>query len=170
MRILIAGVGNVFLSDDGFGVAVARKLSAMDLPDGVSVTDFGIRGIHLAYELTEGYDITILIDALPRGERPGTLFVLEPSQNWEAPAFIDAHDLTPDAVLALAGVLSREFGGRTIAGEVLLVGCQPEDVSPGMELSPPVAAAVDAATGLVLDLVEERLRRAGVGAPHAEGR
>ncbi|GII95435.1 hydrogenase maturation protease [Sinosporangium siamense] len=161
MKILIAGVGNVFLNDDGFGVAVARKLDGTNLPDGVTVADFGIRGIHLAYELTAGYDLTILVDALPRGDQPGTLFVLEPSTDESAPDFIDAHDMTPDAVLALAGVLGVEIGGeQLVKGDVLLVGCEPGDINPGMELSPPVADAVEPAVKLVLDLVQERLATA----------
>lgn len=149
MRILVAGVGNVFLGDDGFGVEVARRLAETDLPDGVDVGDFGIRGIHLAYELSS-YDTTILVDATARGEEPGTLYALE-LEEGRPPAIVDAHGLTPDAVLDLVGVV----GGET--RRVLLVGCEPADVSPGMELSPPVAAAIEPAVRQVRELIEEEL-------------
>ncbi|MGW5261693.1 hydrogenase maturation protease [Microbispora sp. NPDC004025] len=153
MRALVAGVGNVFLGDDGFGVAVARHLAATGVPEGVEVGDFGIRGIHLAYELTSGYDLAILVDAVPAGRAPGTLCVLEPASPEPAPAFVDAHAMTPDAVLTLASGLDLPRGDR--GGRVLLVGCEPADVSPGMDLSPPVAAAVPEAAGLVLELIAE---------------
>ncbi|WP_220183143.1 hydrogenase maturation protease [Sphaerisporangium album] len=152
MSVLVAGVGNVFLGDDGFGVAVARRLAEAVLPDGVVVGDFGIRGVHLAYELTGGaYDGAILVDAVSRGGPPGTLYVLRPEPGEAPPVFADAHDMTPDAVLALTGALG---GGP---GRVLVLGCEPADLSPGMDLSPPVAEAVDAAVDLVLDLVREQM-------------
>ncbi|MGV9534998.1 hydrogenase maturation protease [Streptosporangium sandarakinum] len=157
--ILVAGVGNVFLGDDGFGVAVAARLAERDLPAGVSVADFGIRGVHLAYELTGGgHDTAILVDAVARGGPPGTLYVLEPTPGEVSGPVLDAHDMTPETVLALAGAL----GGRT--GRVLLVGCEPADLSPGMELSPPVAAAVGAAADLVADLVHQEMAAAPVSA------
>jgi hydrogenase maturation protease len=148
MRTLVAGVGNVFLGDDGFGVAVARRLTAAGVPDGVRVGDFGIRGIHLAYELTSGYDLTILVDAVPSGLAPGTLSVVAPACPDAERAFVDAHAMTPEAVLTLASGLDLPWGGR-----VLLVGCEPADVTPGMDLSPPVAAAVPEAADLVLALI-----------------
>jgi hydrogenase maturation protease len=177
MRILVAGCGNIFLGDDGFGSVVARRLTSAAVPEGVSVTDFGIGGIHLAYELTGGYDATILVDAVPRGGSPGTLHVIEPEPGDRSTAFVDAHDMTPQAVLALAGVLDDRTAGdggtgdggtgdggaggpASPAGRVLLVGCEPADTSPGMELSPLVAAAVEPAARLVLELISERL------APH----
>lgn len=155
-KILVAGVGNVFLGDDGFGVEVARRLlSEAGLPDGVVVADFGIRGIHLAYELLAGYDEVILVDAVPMDEPPGTLAVLEPSLDEAGPvddvfargALTDAHGMTPDAIFGLL----RAFGVTT--GRILLVGCQPADNSPGMELSEAVARAVPYAAGLVRDLL-----------------
>lgn len=149
MKILVAGVGNIFLGDDGFGPEVARRLAQADLPEGVEVGDFGIRGIHLAYELS-AYDTTILVDAGPRDGEPGSLYTLE-LEEGRPTAVIDAHGMTPDAVLDLVGVV----GGAM--GRVLLVGCEPADVSPGMELSPPVAAAVDPAVHLVRELIKEEI-------------
>jgi hydrogenase maturation protease len=149
LKILVAGVGNVFLGDDGFGVEVARRLAEMDLPAGVDVGDFGIRGIHLAYELS-AYDTTILVDATPRGEPPGSLYALE-LEEGEPQTVIDAHGMTPDAVLDLVGVVGGEMR------RVLLVGCEPADVSPGMELSAPVTAAIEPAIRLVRELIEEEI-------------
>ncbi|WP_248959234.1 hydrogenase maturation protease [Sphaerisporangium perillae] len=157
MRVLVAGVGNVFLGDDGFGVAVARRLAATGVPEGVTVSDFGIRGVHLAYELTGGgHDLAILVDTVARGGPPGTLYVLRPSPQEAPGTFVDAHDMNPDAVLALARTLGGEIG------PVLLVGCRPADVSPGMELSPPVAAAVGRAADLVLELIAEQAATGGI--------
>ncbi|GAA4619564.1 hydrogenase maturation protease [Actinoallomurus vinaceus] len=151
MTILVAGCGNISLGDDGFGSVVAGRLAAAHLPETVKVSDFGIGGIHLAYELTGGYAMTILLDAMPRGGDPGTLYVLEPAPDEVTGGFVDAHDMTPEAVLALAATL----GGPT--GRVLIVGCEPADTSPGMDLSPPVAGAVARATELVLDLISYEL-------------
>ncbi len=79
-RTLVAGVGNIFFGDDGFGVEVARRLTECELPEGVTVADYGIRGMHLAYDLSNGFDRAILIDAAPRGGTPGTVYVLEPEE------------------------------------------------------------------------------------------
>ena len=79
-RLLMAGVGNIFLGDDGFGVEVASRLAGAELPDWVRVADYGIRGMHLAYDLASGYDSAILIDATPRGGEPGTIYVIEPER------------------------------------------------------------------------------------------
>jgi hydrogenase maturation protease len=158
VKILVAGVGNVFLGDDGFGVEVARRLAETDLPAGVEVGDFGIRGIHLAYELS-AYDTTILVDAAPRGEPPGSLYALE-LEEGRPQDVIDAHGMTPDTVLDLVGVIGGEMR------RVLLVGCEPADVSPGMELSAPVRAAVEPAVSLVQELVEEELRADGSARRH----
>src|SRR4051812_2799393 len=116
-RVLVAGIGNVFLGDDGFGVAVAEQLSAHEWPDGVHVEDFGIRGMDLAYALA-GYDVAILVDAVPRDGAPGTLYVIEPAPDAGEVGF-DAHGMDPVTVLALA----RTLGGPLPRG--LVVGCEP---------------------------------------------
>jgi hydrogenase maturation protease len=149
---LVACVGNIFLGDDGFGVEVARRLAAHPLPDGVRVADFGIRGIHLAYELAEkGYDSTILVDATARGGAPGTVYLIEPNlESWETeegPA-ADAHAMDPRAMLGLV----RTLGGTP--GRLLLVGCEPATTEEAMGLSEPVAAAVDEAVALILDVLK----------------
>ena len=153
-RILVAGIGNVFLADDGFGVEVARRLAERPLAPGVQVDDFGIRGLDLVYELGDGHDAAILVDAVPRGEPPGTLFVIEPEVAAQ-PVGLDAHGMDPVKVLALARELGR------VPERVLLVGCEPqrrvddaEDEIVG-ELSAPVAAAVDRAVELVEGLIHE---------------
>jgi hydrogenase maturation protease len=153
-RTLVAGIGNVFFSDDAFGVEVAHRLADRPLPEGVRAEDYGIRGIHLAYELLEGYDALVLVDAVPMGEPPGTLAVIEPAANTgeagpagDAP-MVDAHTMSPDVVLAtLAGL-----GGSV--GRVVIVGCQPADLREGMGLSPAVAAVVDDAADLCLEVLE----------------
>jgi hydrogenase maturation protease len=151
-RVLVAGVGNVFLGDDGFGVEVARRLAGEDLPAWVRVADFGIRGVHLAFELLDGYDATILVDATPRGGAPGTLYLIEPEQVGQpdgASALVDAHGMEPGAVLELLAAL----GGS--AGRLLVVGCEPADVSERMGLSEPVARAVDGAVSAVREVLDE---------------
>lgn len=147
-RVLVAGVGNVFLGDDGFGVAVADRLADEPLPEGVRVVDYGVRGVHLAYELLDGYDALVLVDAVPMGEVPGTVALLRPEEVGEAP-LVDAHGMGPDAVLATVARL----GGRI--PQVFVVGCQPAEVGEGMGLSVPVAEAVPGAARLCCRLVED---------------
>ncbi|MFB9611049.1 hydrogenase maturation protease [Kutzneria kofuensis] len=146
--MLIAGVGNIFLGDDGFGVEVARRLSTLDLPDGVQVRDYGVSGMHLAFDLLDSYDTTILVDATCRGDAPGTVYVVELDPVDEPTGFIDAHGMQPDVVMQLLAML----GGSS--GRVLLVGCEPASVTGHIGLSPAVAGAVDAAVRTVLELVE----------------
>jgi hydrogenase maturation protease len=159
-RILVAGVGNIFLGDDGFGVEVARRLSAESFPQGVDVADFGIRGVHLAYQLLEGYDTLVLIDAASRGEPPGTIFVLEPDferpetlQRTESGFLLDAHGMDPEMVL---GIL-KDLGGKV--GRVVIVGCEPADISERMGLSEPAERAVGDACGVVRRLIQEELAK-----------
>ena len=150
-RLLVAGIGNVFLGDDGFGVALAGRLERSELPAGVDVADFGIRGMDLAYALQD-YDAALLLDAMPRGEAPGTLYVLEPDLE-DLRATPDAHGMDPMRVLALA----RSFGGPL--PRTLVVGCEPQVVMDESsenvvaELSEPVMAALDEAVRLVESLV-----------------
>jgi hydrogenase maturation protease len=151
-RVLVAGLGNVFLGDDGFGVEVARRLSSERLAEGVDVADFGIRAVHLAYELADGkYDGVILVDAVPRGAAPGTLYAIEPDADPSDPGAdgADAHSLTPAAVLGWL----RRIGG--CCGRVVIVGCEPASVEESMGLSGPVAASVDGAVQMVRELVAQ---------------
>ena len=150
-RILVAGIGNIFLGDDAFGVEVARRVARAGVPHDVSVEDFGIRGVHLAYELLEErYQLTILIDATPRGGQPGTVYLIEPEFDGEPTA--DAHSMTPAAVFATL----RAIGGNP--ARVLIVGCEPANVEEGIGLSEPVAAAVDDAVKLVFELIEKEMQ------------
>jgi hydrogenase maturation protease len=148
MSVLVAGIGNIFLGDDGFGVEVARELSREPLPEGAQVKDYGIRGLHLAYHLLEGFRTVILVDALSRGAEPGTLFVLSPDAEGWAPS-LDAHGMDPATVLATV----RSLGGTL--GRVLVVGCEPLDLEPHIGLSEPVARAVGEAVRMVRRLVCE---------------
>jgi hydrogenase maturation protease len=154
-RVLIAGIGNIFMADDAFGVEVAQRLASKEFPSGVRVGDFGIRGFDLAYALMEGYETTILVDAYPGEGEAGTVFVVEPDlQELDSPeaqqGFVEPHAMNPVAVLRMA----TNMGGRL--KRVLLVGCVPATWGPEegqMGLSEPVAAAVDEAAKLVESLV-----------------
>jgi hydrogenase maturation protease len=146
-RVLVAGVGNVFLGDDGFGPEAARRLAARPLPDGVRVVDYGIRGMHLAYDLLEGYDLLVVLDAAPRGGRPGDVVLLEVGEADLGDGDFDAHGMEPTSVLASLGSL----GGRL--PRTLVVGCEPADTAAGMGLSPPVEAALDGAVEMVTGLL-----------------
>jgi hydrogenase maturation protease len=149
---LLAGIGNLFLGDDGFGCEVARRLAQRPLGDGVRVVDFGIRGLDLTYALLEEWDAAILIDTTLRGGAPGTLYVIEPTPapNDAAPT-IEAHAMDPARVLALA----HSLGGAVET--VRVVGCEPAFLGDGeeplMALSPAVAAAVEPAIALVEELL-----------------
>lgn len=145
-RVLVAGVGNIFLGDDGFGVEVARRLAKLDLPDWVAVGDYGISGMHLAYDLADGVETAVLVDAMPRGGEPGTVYVVEPER--PAMALLDGHGMQPDVVLGMLDTLGADVG------RMFIVGCEPATAAPGMELSAPVAAAVDDAVRIVLELIE----------------
>jgi hydrogenase maturation protease len=155
-RILVAGIGNIFLGDDAFGVEVVRRLARRELPDEVRVVDFGIRGLDLTYALLDGYEAVILVDALPRGEPPGTLYVLEPARGEAAHMPLEAHSMDPVKVLRLA----EAMGGRV--ERLLLIGCEPtplrdeEDMREG--LSDPVRASVEEAVRLIESLVARLLQ------------
>ena len=151
-KVLVAGVGNIFLGDDGFGSEVARRLAGEPFPATVRVEDFGIRGVHLAYELLEGYDTAIIVDATQRGGAPGTIYVIEPDpDDPPEPTPLDGHSLAPGEVLARLSALGGEVG------QVLVVGCEPETVDERMGLSPPVAGAVDEAVRVVRRLVAQAM-------------
>jgi hydrogenase maturation protease len=159
-RVLVAGIGNVFLGDDGFGVEVVSRLDASTLPEGVEVADYGIRGFDLAYALMEAYDAVVLVDALPRGEPAGTLCVLEPElDDLDGAGVLDSHGMNPMEVFRMV----RQLGGAL--PPTYLVGCEPASFGPehegSMELSPPVLAAIDGALALVRELVERLTAGAG---------
>ncbi|MFF0065406.1 hydrogenase maturation protease [Streptomyces sp. NPDC005279] len=156
-RILVAGVGNIFLGDDGFGVETVRRLAAEQLPEYAEVVDFGVRGVHLAYELLEGYDTLVLVDATARGGEPGTVYLIEADSAGDIgpeTALLDGHRMSPDAVLALLGTLCAGTGTRP-PRRTLVVGCEPAGVEEGIGLSPPVAAAVPEAVRLIMGLVRD---------------
>jgi len=157
-RILAACIGNIFLGDDGFGVEVARHLSTRTFPENVRVRDFGIRGYDLAYALLEEDDLAILVDACPRGEAPGTVYVIETEASQAGVsgplAALDAHTMNPVAVIQLAQSMGP------ISKRIVLVGCEPATLGGEegeMGLSEPVSAAVAEAVKLVEKLVAEAL-------------
>lgn len=151
-RVLVAGIGNIFMGDDAFGVEVAQRLSQRAWPEGIEVRDFGIRGFDLAYALLDQPATSILIDALPRGEAPGTVFLFEPDleQIDAGQAEIETHAMNPVQVLRLVKMMGGNFG------KVLVVGCEPETLGGEegqMGLSGPVQAAVDEAVRMIEELV-----------------
>ena len=161
-KMLVAGVGNIFLGDDGFGVEVARRLADEDLPGWVQVADYGISGMHLAYDLAEGYDTAILVDTVQRGETPGTLTVIDAGQARDqarhqaqsegegalaGSRLFDAHGMQPDVVISMLDKLGAG------SARVLVVGCEPASLDYGMELSEPVARAVNEAVQVVKRLI-----------------
>src|SRR5271154_7636299 len=155
--ILIAGIGNIFLGDDAFGVEVAQRMASKKLPRGVRAIDFGIRGFDLAYALLDGTDVTILVDACPRGGKPGSLYVIEPdlkaldSPNAEQSS-VDAHSMNPMNVIRMA----KSMGGEL--KRILLVGCEPATLGPEegqMGLSEPVEGALEEAVRTIESLVEK---------------
>jgi hydrogenase maturation protease len=163
-RILVAGIGNIFNGDDGFGVATARRLKSRPPRAGVDVIDFGIRGIDLTFALLDTYDAAILLDAAPRGEMPGTLSLIEP-EVAETPVpgdlALSPHELDPAKVLGLVAALDGT------CKRMLLVACEPLTLGGelgSIGLSGPVAAAIDPAVTLVEDLIDV-LRGEGTGPP-----
>jgi hydrogenase maturation protease len=155
-RVLIAGIGNIFLGDDGFGVEVVQQLAERELPGNVEVVDFGIRGLDLAYALQDDYGTVIFVDALPQGEEPGTVYLVEPEIEDEGEVTLDTHGMDPVKVLRLARAM-----GATMP-RTLVVGCEPQNILGTetydemlMGLSEPVQSAVEEAVKLVESVVEE---------------
>ncbi|WP_426367861.1 hydrogenase maturation protease [Streptomyces sp. E-08] len=156
-RTLVAGVGNIFLGDDGFGVETLRRLAREELPAHVELTDVGVRGVHLAYELLDGWDTLVLVDVTARGGEPGTLYLIDASAadaRGTEPAPLDGHRMTPDAVLALLDTLCAGTGAAP-PRRILVVGCEPALLDEGIGLSPQVAAAVPEAVRMVTELVRQ---------------
>ncbi|MFJ3496302.1 hydrogenase maturation protease [Streptomyces sp. NPDC086091] len=173
--VLVAGVGNVFRRDDGFGVETVERLALRGpsvLPDGVELMDAGIRGLHLAYRLLDGCTTLVLVDAVHRDGPPGTLYTLDagqlpaadgtPAAGGDAddrarPVAMDGHSMDPAAVLRQARGLRAAVGG-SLPDRVWVVGCEPGDVGDGLGLTPPVARAVEPAVDLVLRLTHDITR------------
>lgn len=149
-RALVAGVGNVFQSDDGFGIEVVRRLGTTPLGLGVEVIDFGIRSVHLAYTICDGeYETVVIVDAAARGGPAGTVYAIEPDLEGGAPPEVDGHALTPSTVMAWV----QRLGGSP--SRIIVVGCEPACVDEGIGLSPAVASAIEPAIGLVRELLAE---------------
>ncbi len=154
-QILVAGIGNAWLRDDGFGSEVAKRLESRELPEGVSVFDFGSGGLDLAYEVMRGYHGLVLVDVSQQGGEPGTLYVMEPDEEEiqggiEDGEVINPHGMDPKTVLRFV----KSVGGWP--GKVVIVACEPANVEEmGMGLTNEVSASVDRAVTLVLEQVEE---------------
>ncbi|HEY3973992.1 MAG TPA: hydrogenase maturation protease [Candidatus Sulfotelmatobacter sp.] len=158
-KILVAGIGNIFLGDDGFGVEVAKRLASHQFPTGVKVVDFGIRGFDLAYALQDGYQTAIFVDAYPHGQAPGTVSLVEPdlsNLDESQEGVLETHGMNPVNVLRMASAMN---GGLTNSNlkKVLLVGCEPMTFGGEegqMGLSAPVAAAIDEAVKMIASVVD----------------
>ncbi|KUI20089.1 hydrogenase maturation protease [Mycobacterium sp. GA-2829] len=149
-RTLIAGIGNIFLGDDGFGPEVIRHVAPVVVDPRIRVVDYGIRGMHLAYDLLDGWDLLVLVDAVPNRGAPGTLHVFEADTGTVGGTTgVDAHAMDPGAVFASLATL----GGRP--PRTLVIGCEVADVTEGIGLSDPVAAAVPDAVWAVATVVAE---------------
>lgn len=167
MKILVAGIGNIFFGDDAFGCEVAKQLLQRPQPEGVRVIDFGIRSYDLAYAIMDGPDVTILVDATSRGDLPGTVSLIEPdTKNLDnaGSEVVNSHSMNPLRVLQLV----RSLGGQS--GRLYLVGCEPavlETEDGAMGLSHPVRAAIPNAlemiNALIRDLLSEKLKAASLG-------
>lgn len=151
-EILIACLGNIFYGDDAFGVEVAKLLSEQDLPENVKLTDFGIRGIDLAFELINDYELVILVDTIKIGAEAGSVFVLEPKLGENSENF--THDLTPTKAMHIASRL------KTKPKKMLLVGCEPVNLEFNDEMSEEIRSAVEKAVGKILEIIEkEKINR-----------
>jgi hydrogenase maturation protease len=154
-RILVAGVGNAWLRDDGFGSEVVKALEAADVPEGCVVTDFGTGGLDLAYEVMHGWEALILIDVSRQGGDPGTLYLMEADEadvdaQIDDATVINPHGMDPQTVLRFVKTLGAW------PGKVFVIACEPMYVEEmGMGLSEPVARAIDGAVKLVLETVEQ---------------
>lgn len=157
MNALIAGFGNIFRSDDGFGCAVVRALSYADFPGGVRIRDFGTGGLQLALDMLADYNLVIIVDAIARDAPPGTVFAVacdEETLDSAQPA--DAHAMTVDAVLGLYARVCEQ-SGSTRKPKIVVVGCVPQNLQEGMELSEPVRAAIPACAEMVRRVADRYL-------------
>lgn len=157
-RVLIAGIGNIFLGDDGFGVEVVQHMARRSLPEGVSVKDFGIRGYDLAVALTEPWELIIMVDAVARGGLPGTIYVIEVDDSSQgATETLNGHGLEPAQAIGLAHALGE------VSARLLVVGCEPAHFGGDegqMSLSPEVEAAIGEAISTLAEIVCDFLNTA----------
>ncbi len=157
MKTLVAGFGNALLSDDGLGSAVARQLATLDLGPGIRVLDFGTGGMHLALEMLNGYDLVVIVDAVALHDAPGTVFAIEidPERNNCGDRPADPHAMDVDNVLRLYARLCLQSNLPRCA-RIVVVGCVPQSIAEGIELSEPVRAALPACVELVRKLTHHR--------------
>jgi hydrogenase maturation protease len=152
-KVLVACIGNIFLGDDAFGVEVAKELANVELPTNAVVKDYGIRSYDLAYALMEEWELVILVDAVPRGGEPGTLYTIQPDELQDAENPPDAHSMNPVNALQLAQAMGAKIG------RLLVVGCEPDtidaDENGRMGLSAPVQQALPEAVRMIEKLIHE---------------
>ena len=156
MKTLIAGFGNIFLSDDGFGPALIRSLDPDDFANDTVVRDFGTAGMHLALEMSAGYELVIIVDALRRNAPAGTVFAIEANEAANGLDNVaDAHAMSVPAVLELFERIARQLSANTARPRIILCGCVPHSIEEGMDLSEPVRAAIPLCADLIGRLTEQ---------------
>jgi hydrogenase maturation protease len=154
-KVLVAGIGNAWMGDDGFGSEVVKQLGTVELPPGVAVMDFGTGGLNLAYEVMRGYDALLILDISQQGGSPGTLYVIEADEDSVDGSIQDGdslnpHGMDPKTVLRFV----KSIGAWP--GKVLVIACEPAVVEEiGFQLSESVAGAVEPAVKLVLEQIAE---------------
>lgn len=163
-RILVAGIGNIFFGDDGFGVELVRRLARERLPQGVTVADIGIRALHLAFALLDRPGMLLVVDAVSRGGPPGTTYVIQPAPDVVSAGVADAHAMNLETVIAAVRSLGAE------PPPIIVVGCEPAFIGERMGLTPPVERAVPRAVALVREIIAKELGKQSLHAAAEETR
>jgi hydrogenase maturation protease len=152
--VLVAGIGNIFFGDDGFGVELVRRLARETVPPGVTVADIGIRSLHLAFALLDRPGLLLVVDAVSRGGPPGTIYVIRPPADAVSTGIPDAHAMNLETVVAAV----RSLGGEP--PPIVVVGCEPAFIGERIGLSPAVERALPHATALIHRTIAEELGKA----------
>ncbi len=148
--ILVLGVGNLVLKDEGVGVHVAQRMQEMDLPSHVEVLDGGTMGFDLLDDI-EGRKKVVIVDTVKGGQPPGTVYRMTIDDIDEMPkSRVSLHDIDMTDVFKLADLFEIE------KPEIVIIGVEPKDMeSTSMELSPEVEARIPKEIEVVMREIEE---------------
>lgn len=152
-RILVLGVGNLLLSDEGVGVHVAQRMMTMDMPPEVQVVEGGTDGFGLVNVITEA-DRMILIDAVKGGGQPGSIYRFEIE---DCPPYPDIFKTSVHQISILEVINLSSLIGTT--PRTTIIGIEPACMEMGMELSPAVEAKVPRVIQMIKEEVEASLGR-----------
>ena len=154
LKILIAGIGNKLMGDDGFGPKVIEELAKLQLPSEVDVVDYGTSAFKVLFDL-ENYDLVIFVDAIDGERQPGEVFIVKPYLDEVKEPFlrISLHEVEVEKLLKIAKVL------KVLPSEVIIVGCQPKILSSGLKMSSEVEEAVKKAVRIILKLLREKIEK-----------